>query len=123
MKKTILRFCLIMTLLPLSSLSVSATPEDILLEAELIDPTNEQGGPQRSPVLVPEVSIEGHTLLFGTPCDGCTLLLLNEDGDVAYSTVIPTDTVSLCLPSTLSGDYEIRIFPGGSFYFIGIINL
>lgn len=87
-----------------------------------VDPHSTDPGPNRGPVLVPEVSIDGYTLLFGTPCDGSVLRLLDEDGYVVYSTVIPTGTTTLPLPTTLSGDYELQIIQGG-WCFYGWIEL
>lgn len=122
-KQKAILLSLMMVFMPFTNLSVNATPVDVQLEAELIDPSTEQGEPQRGPVLVPEVSIEGYTLFFGTPCDGSILRLLDEDGYVVYSTVIPTGTTTLPLPSDLSGEYELYLYPQGGYYFTGIITL
>ncbi|MBR3481249.1 MAG: hypothetical protein IKQ59_12425 [Prevotella sp.] len=70
--------------------------------------------------MVPEVGIEDYTLTFSTPCYGFTLELLDEDGDVVYTTVITSTTVNL--PSTLSGEYQLRLYPtGGTIYFYGYV--
>ena len=106
--------------MPFSSVSVDATPLPVSLQVTAVDPTTNQGEPHRGPVLVPEVIIDGHALSFDTSCYGCTLTLLDEDGEVAYTTVITSGT--LVLPSTLSGDYELRLIPtGGSYYFYGYV--
>ena len=120
-KQKAILLSLMMAFMPFTNLSVNATPVDVQLEAELIDPSTEQGEPQRGPVLVPEVSIEGYTLFFGTPCDGSVLRLLDEDGFVVYSTVIPTGTTTLPLPTTLSGDYELQIIRDGWCFYGWII--
>ena len=107
-----------MTLMPLSSVCADAAP--VPLTMTITDPTEDQGGPHKGPVLVPKVSIEDYALTFATPCLGYTLELLGEDGAVAYTTVITSDT--LVLPSTLSGDYELHLIPtGGSYYFYGYV--
>lgn len=121
-KKRLLLFALMMALLPLSSLSVSAeNPGDIDLEVGYADPNigNEQ---PRSPILIPQVGIDGYSLLFYTPCDGSTLRLLDENDNVVYSTVIPDGTSTLVLPSDLSGNYRIEIIRG-AFCFWGYIEL
>ena len=121
-KKRLLLFALMMALLPLSSLRVSAeNPDDIDLEVGYDDPNlgNEQ---PRSPILIPHVGIEGYTLTFYTPCDGCTLRLLDESGNVVYTTVIPIGATTLVLPSYLSGEYRIEIIQG-VFCFWGYIEL
>jgi len=111
---------LTMALLLLSSVYVNAAA--VQLEVRFEDPTYGQNNPQRGPVLIPEVSIEGYTLFFDTPCDGCLLRIVNEDDDVEYSTIIPIGTTSLVLPSYLSGDYELQII-SGEYIFYGDITL
>lgn len=96
--------------------------EEIDFQVEWSDPTNNHEPVGRGPVLIPSVSLESHTLYFVTPCDGCTLRLLDENGVVVYSTVIPTGTTSLVLPSYLSGEYEIQIIQG-NICFYGYITL
>ena len=104
-----------------ASLNVSAASAEIDLSVGYIDPTLGQGGPQRGPVLVPEVSIEDYTLTFSTPCYGWTLELVDENGDVVYTTIITSTTVTLS--ATLSGTYQLRLIPsdGGSIYFYGYV--
>lgn len=96
--------------------------EGIDFQVEIIDPTVPHTPVGREPILVPSVSIESHTLFFVTPCDGYTLRLLDENGAVVYSTVIPTGTTSLVLPSYLSGEYEIQIIQS-NLYFYGYITI
>lgn len=76
----------------------------------------------KSPILPPSVSLDDHTLYFDTPCDGCTLNIVDENDVVVYTTVIPTGTTSLVLPSTLSGEYIIEIIRG-NYRFWGIISI
>jgi hypothetical protein len=53
-----------------------------------------------------------------------TVQLLDEDGYVVYTTFVPASTPTVVLPSTLSGDYELRLIPSGSaYYFYGDITL
>lgn len=106
--------------LPHCSLQVNAVPAPVTLEVGYIDPKGDQGGPSRGPVLVPEMDIDGYTLSFDTSCYGCTLTLLDEDGEVAYTTIITSGT--LVLPSTLSGEYELQLIPAdSSIYFYGYV--
>lgn len=109
-----------MAFMPFSSVCVNAAPVPVALQVTAVDPTTNQGGNPRSPVLVPEVSIEDYTLTFTTPCYGYTLELLDEDGDVVYTTIVNSTTVNL--PSTLSGEYQLRLIPdGSSIYFYGYV--
>lgn len=98
------------------------TVDPIPLEGGIIDPTNDNDGPHKGPVQVPEVSLDDHTLYFFTPCDGCTLNLVDENDDVVYTLVIPSGTTSLALPSDLSGEFELQIIRG-NYCFWGTITL
>lgn len=109
-------------MLSLTCVNAYADPTDILLQVEYDDPDYGNDGQQRGPVLIPDVCIDDYTLIFNTPCDGCTLRLLDEDGYVVYTTVILNGTTNLVLPSYLSGEYEIQIIQG-NLYFYGYIVL
>ena len=114
---------LMMGFLLLTSISVSAKqPTDINLEAGYVDPEDEGGDPHRSPILIPQVGIDNYTLTFYTPCDGCTLRLLDENYNIPFVTVIPVGTTTLVLPSYLSGTYQIQII-SGNICFWGHIDL
>lgn len=108
-KKNFLFTLVLATMLPLQPLQ--ADPIDLNWHVIIIDPTDHQGG-HRSPVQPPIVGIEDYTIYFTTPCDGCVLRIVDENGDVVYSTVIPAACTSLDLPSSLSGDYELQIISG-----------
>ena len=118
MKKILFTFCLLV-----SSASLLADGPGILLNLSVgyIDPATTTPDP-KSPVVIPSVSLDGHRLYFDTPCDGCTLNIVDGNGVVAYTTVIPTGTTSLVLPATLSGEYELQIIRG-NYVFYGTIDL
>lgn len=120
-KKSII-ISLLAAMLTLGNLSVYADPELIVLEVGIEDPEHGDSSQQKTPITVPDISLEDHTLYFYTPCDGCILRLLDGNDNVVYSTVIATGTTSLVLPSTLSGEYEIQIIQG-NICFYGYINL
>ena len=96
--------------------------EGIVLYVGIIDPTKPDGPVKRSPIRIPSVSIDGHTLYFNTPCDGCRLQLFNEDGKLQYVITIPENSESIELPSYLTGEYEIQIIRG-RYCFYGYITL
>jgi len=96
--------------------------ETIFLHVRITDPTNDNEPYRLSPVRIPSVSIEGHSLLFTTSCDNCILTLINEDGDTEYMATIPEGTTTFTLPSHLSGEYCIQIIRG-RFCFWGYIDL
>ena len=122
-KEKNLIMALMMAMLPLLSVRVSAASTPISLTGGYEDPNGVGGiGAHRSPVAIPEIKIDGYTLLFMTPCDNCVLRLLDEDGAVVYTTIVPNNASSLVLPSCLSGEYEIQIIQG-ALYFWGFIEL
>lgn len=121
-KKRFVFISLLTAMLSLTSVNVYADPTDIELQVGYEDPDDGDLGQQRGPVLIPDLSLDGYSLIFNTPCDGYTLRLLDENGSVVYSTVIPTGTTSLVLPSYLSGEYEIQIIQG-NICFYGYITL
>ena len=120
MKKRLVILLLTLALLPLSNLYVMAQPIDF--GVGYVDPADPMDDYPRSPILVPRVDIDGYTLTFYTPCDGCVLRLVDENDNMVYSTVIPIGTTNLILPSYLSGNYEIQILRG-VLCFYGYINL
>ena len=54
--------------------------------------------------------------------EGFTLQLLDEDETVVYSTYVPAGTTQVILPTTLSGEFELRLIPfNAAYYFRGYI--
>ena len=107
-------------LLPFSSVCLNAEAGVVPLEVGYTDPNYDKPPYPKTPVLVPEVSIDGYTLTFDDACLGCELRLLDENGILVYSTTITSNT--LVLPAYLSGDYELQII-SGIYCFYGYINL
>lgn len=121
-KKRFLIVSCLAAMLSFTSVSVYADPDSIVLQVGYEDPDLGDEGQHKSPILIPEISIEDYTIYFNTPCDGCTLRLLDANDNVVYSIVIPTGTTSLVLPSSLSGEYKIQIIQG-NLCFYGFINI
>ena len=122
MKKRFL-FLLLTALMLMTNVNMMAIGVDIQLCVEIIDPENGQGDPNRGPNTCPHVSLEVHTLYFNNVGYDLTLVLVDEDNEVAYTTLIPAHTSSIILPHYLDGDYKIELFPGGDYYFYGWIVL
>lgn len=113
---------LIISLMAIAAVNIRVQASlPIIMEVSKIDPIGEQTHP-KSPLMPPSVSLEDHTLYFETPCDGCTLNIVDENNVVIYTLVIPTGTTSLVLPSTLSGEFTIEIIRG-NYLFYGTIDL
>ena len=95
---------------------------EVILHVNLDDP-NLHGKPiKRSPIRVPSISIDDHTLYFNSSCDGCTLRLYDEEGDLVVNLIIPDNSSTISLPSFLTGEYEIQIIRG-NYCFYGYVNL
>lgn len=120
MKKVILSLVLLL-LASFGQAGVHSVWNQLYLQVKIVDPTPHSDPIKRSPVVIPSLYLEGYTLQFETPCDCCTLKLVNEDGDVEYSIVIPEGTTSITLPLYLSGEYELQIIRG-QFCFYGYVE-
>ena len=79
-------------------------------------------GNPRTPILVPTASLDGHTFYINGGHADFLVQLLDEDDNVVYQTVMPSDVSSIVLPSTLSGDYQIQLL-WGDWMLYGWINL
>lgn len=115
MKKTIILTVFLLT----GVLFVSALPVRVHLNVFNDDPTIGIGGIPKSPVQVPVVDLDDHTLYFTASCVGDTLQLV-QNGVVVYSTIISSDEVEL--PATLEGEFEIQIIHD-NWLFYGDIEL
>ena len=117
-KKRFLLMALMMAMFSSFSVRVQADPVDLNLG--YVDPKDGESEQHRGSVTIPEVDLDDNTLSFITPCDGCTLRLLDENDNVVFTTIISSSTI--VLPSTLSGDYRIEII-SGNYCFWGYIYL
>ena len=98
------------------------TYEEIPLQVSIVDPDANEAPIRRSPVHVPTIGIDGYTLYFITPCDGCTLRLIDEDGEMVINMITSEDYSTINLPSYMFGEYEIQIIRG-NYCFYGYINI
>ena len=119
MKKFLILLCILA--MPAFMNAVNAPGGPIPFNTGKIDPTLGGPGGHKSPVCVPIVYQDGNVLTFETPCDGCTLQLVDEDDDVVYSIVIPAGTTTLVLPATLSGTFELQIIRDNWLFYADII--
>ena len=96
--------------------------ENVYLHVRKVDSADSAKSVKRSSVKTPSLSLENHTLYFNTSCDGCTLQLLDESGNVKYTKVIPENTSNITLPSDMAGGGELQIIRG-QYCFYGLIDL
>lgn len=71
----------------------------------------------RSPIVMPSVTQDSHTLYLYSGCDNASLVLLDENGDSVYTAAITAGTTQIVLPSYLVGEYELRIIRGGVVFY------
>ena len=79
-------------------------------------------GYPKFPTDPPTVYIENYTLTFENYHPEYILNIKDENGIVVYSTVVYSTQTQVVLPSTLSGNYEIKLVLG-SWVFTGWITL
>jgi len=95
---------------------INADPIDVLVG--IIDDKPLSSIPTKGPLLVPNLDISDCELTFlDGNSDVYTLFLLDEDGVVVWQTVVPAGTNTVVLPATLTGDFELRLYPDGTAYF------
>lgn len=115
----------IMVLALLCSMSVMAViPLNLprlCLSLRIIDPTDTGNPRPRSPYTPPSVAIDEQTLYFESEHAVFTLVLVNEDGEEVYEAIIPSNMEEVTLPSTLSGEYEMRLYTNDCYFYCVIL--
>ena len=94
-----------------------AAPVTIDFKVGIIDLYPLYPGHGKMPLRIPTIILDDSQIYFHDSHPDYTLTLLNEEGDVVYSTVVPAGTGTVTLPATLTGDYELRLYPDGTAYF------
>ena len=101
---------------------IQADPSDPSIPlAPIFHPDNGNGNLPRTPILVPVLYLDGYTLTASDNTLGSTILLLDEDGNVVFSTYIYVEG-DFELPATLTGTYTIEVIRGSQ-TFVGEITL
>lgn len=119
-KKKLLFILLVMALFSLPLVSAYAIPDSVFLK--YVDPKDGNTGQQKSPKHDLEVIIDGYILTLPAFEDDYTLELRDENDVIVYTDYVPSGTTQIVLPSTLSGDFELR-FVADTYYYIGNIIL
>lgn len=94
----------------------------INLQTNYRNPAPAGRGKPRSPIQPPSIYLGNHTFSFNAFEEDCLILLLDNSGNEVFSGVIPAETTSFQLPTTLEGEYQIQLIYG-NFIFIGEIEL
>lgn len=79
-------------------------------------------GPTYAPPHPWYITQDDYVLTFTAFEDDYTLELRDENDVVVYTDYVPAGTTQVVLPSTLSGDFELRLV-ADTYYYIGYINL
>lgn len=86
-------------------------------------PIKNGGGPHRMPSRPLTAVLEDYTLTFGYGFDeAVTIELLDEDENVVYTDWLAPGQTTLTFPTSLAGEYTIRLTVGTMCY-IGVIEL
>lgn len=92
--------------------SISEEEKPLPLKAKDLDPEND-GEPDRR-ALIPEVTLQGNTLQFITPCNGCTFRLV-QSNNICYNVEITGNM--LTIPTSFTGMYELQIVSGNIIFY------
>ena len=87
--------------------------EKLPLQIKKDEKENGNGEPDRR-TLIPEVTLQGNTLHFITPCNGYTFRLV-QSGNISYEVEIIGNT--LTIPTTFTGIYEVQIISGDTIFY------
>lgn len=114
------KYLLIQLLCIITFLYVKAEKKDVVIVPDTQKTNSEGNQKPRSPMYIPNVSIENYTLFFDFSCIGCTIRLLQDDV-IVYSDIVD-ENGEVQLPSNLSGTYTLQL-QFGSITFEGEIEL
>ena len=89
---------------------------------QIIDPGSMGSSGTFAPARPWYITQDDYTLSMPAFEDDFTLELLDEDDVVVYSVYVPAGTTQIVLPSTLSGDFELRL-EADTYYYRGYISL
>jgi len=100
--------------------SVSQNRIRIDLHVGYYNPTNIDKGIGRSPVQIPSIYMDGHTVYpDGYSFDEIQLVSIDENGDyyTVYSSEVAEDAETIEIPNYITDEYEIRLCRGGDYFF------
>lgn len=124
MKQTILsvmkKVMMVTLLLTCESLASFGSPVQITMQ--IIKDDAAGSGPTYAPARPWYITQDDYTLTMPAFEDDFTLELRDENDVVVYTAYVPAGTTMIVLPSTLSGDFELRLV-GDTYYYIGYITL
>lgn len=94
----------------------------VYLQVTWEDPTIGQNNFPKSPIPVPYVTLDDHTLYIWSQHNGYALTLLDDNDTVVYQSYVAAGVQYAVLPTTLSGNYTL-VLSDDTYMFTGIISL
>lgn len=122
MKKTILMKKVMLVALLLSGGSISSYGSPVQITMHIIKDGAASSRPTYAPPRPWYITQNDNVLSMPAFEDNFTLELRDENDLVVYTDYVPAGTTQIVLPSTLSGDFELRLV-GDTYYYIGYISL
>ena len=90
----------------------------------IIDQSGTSAGNTLAPPRPWYITQDDYVLTMPAFVENLTLQLRDEDDAVVYSTYVPAGTTQVVLPTTLSGEFELRLIPFNvTYYYRGFIVL
>lgn len=90
----------------------------------VIDPEGVGNGHTYAPARPWYITQEDYAFTFAATPEDYTLVLLDEDGEVVYTDTLLSGSTMFILPSTLLGNFELRLIPYAStYYYRGYLEL
>lgn len=119
-------FLLVFSLGGLIFSSQNASAQNLMVNVQLqvryFDPSHGLESESRGPMNQLTIGLEDHILYMSNVDFDCELQILDENGNMVYTTFVEASTPIIALPSTLSGNYEILLIDEER-YFTGWIDL
>ena len=98
----------------------------INFQVSLEDNTKASGGFPRTPIRPVQATLDNNTLyVIGLHAEFLLVIIgkSEDENEVVYQTIVPADVNGVELPTTLSGEYEIQLHTGGTYYFFSKIEI
>ena len=90
----------------------------------IIDPEGVGNGHTYAPTRPWYITQDDYVFTLSATSEDYTLVVLDEEDEVVYSDILLSGSTMFVLPTTLSGDFEIRLVPYAStYYYRGYIEL
>ena len=101
---------------------ISSLGSPVQIHMHIIDQSSGGAGPTYAPPRPWYITQDDYVLTLPAFEDDYILELRDENDVVVYTDYVPAGTTQIVLPSTLSGDFELRLV-GDTYYYRGYISL